>query len=524
MDAIGFAMSKINEIPQFPEGFRIEACKNQYNASKMFIGGISRSISKQALFEYLKQFGEILDFIIKIHPDTGITRGFGFVLFKDNATVEKVLQVKEHKVDGKMIDLKRAKALDSKFPYKKVFVGGLNPQLSEEKIREYFEAFGVIKSIELPMCPRTKERRAFCFITYTDETPVKKLLETRYHLVGSGQCEVKIAFSREQAKAKYKAERDGLFTRLGNGWGGTGSQANPNPCGRNPNPWGINPNPWGINPNPCGINPNPWGINPNPCGINPNPCTANPDPCGINPVPYGANPDLCGINPNPCGINPDLRGINADPRRANPDPCGINPVPYGANPDLCGINPNPCGINPDLRGINADPRRVNPDPCGINPDPCGINPSLFGINSSLFGINPDPWGAIASPCGASPNDFGASPNAFGASPNDFGASPNAFGASPNVFGAVGGGRSPSRVFVPVPFSANNEGFNFSDQMYGNVCNAYNDQPVFNTYGGEYFLGCTSGPQAFGNAFTNYNVQINQAAPYGSGYQGIYQPF
>ncbi|XP_045369775.2 uncharacterized protein LOC105065942 [Camelus bactrianus] len=503
-------MNKINEIPQFPEGFRIEASKNQYDASKMFIGGISRSISKQALFEYLKQFGEILDFIIKIHPDTGITRGFGFVLFKDNATIEKVLQVKEHKVDGKKIDLKRAKALESKFSYKKVFVGGLNPQLSEEKIREYFEAFGVIESIELPVCPRTKERRAFCFITYTDETPVKKLLETRYHLVGSGRCEVKIAFSRKQAKAKYKAERDGLSTRLGNRWGGTGSQANPNPCGRNPDRYSANPDPCGINPNPCGINPNPCGINPNPCAVNPDPCGinpvpyganpdpcginpvpygANPDPCGINPVPYGANPDPCGINPVPYGANPDPCGINPVPYGANPDPCGINPVPYGANPNPCGINPNPCGINPDLHGINADPRRVNPDPCGINPSP-------FGINPNLFGINPNPWGAIASPCGA----------------------------SPNAFGAVGGGRSPSTVFVPVPFSANNEGFNFSDQMYGNVHNPYNDQPVFNTYGGEYFPGCTSGPQAFGNAFTNYNVQINQAAPYGSGYQGIYQPF
>uniref|UniRef100_A0A8C3WT47 RRM domain-containing protein n=1 Tax=Catagonus wagneri TaxID=51154 RepID=A0A8C3WT47_9CETA len=87
------------------------ASKNQYDASKMFIGGISRNISKQALLEYLTQFGEVIDFIIKTYPDTGLSRGFGFVLFKHSASVEKVLQVEEHKVDGKMIDLKRAKFL-----------------------------------------------------------------------------------------------------------------------------------------------------------------------------------------------------------------------------------------------------------------------------------------------------------------------------------------------------------------------------------------------------------------------------
>uniref|UniRef100_A0A8C0W6A2 RRM domain-containing protein n=1 Tax=Castor canadensis TaxID=51338 RepID=A0A8C0W6A2_CASCN len=64
----------------------------QQDASKMFIGGISHAISKQALFEYLSQFGEIIDFMIKTDPNTGLSRGFGFVLFKDCATVEKVLQ------------------------------------------------------------------------------------------------------------------------------------------------------------------------------------------------------------------------------------------------------------------------------------------------------------------------------------------------------------------------------------------------------------------------------------------------
>lgn len=321
-------MSKLNQMDQYLEGFRIEATRNQQDGSKMFIGGLSGNVSKQGLLDYLSQFGEVVDFIIKIHPGTGLSRGFGFVLFKDSATVEKVLQVKEHKLDGKTIQLRRAKAVVSRFPPKKVFVGGLNPRLSEEKIRQYFGTFGVIQDIKLPVNSRTNERRAFCFITYADEKAVRKLLETRYHRIGSRRCEVKIAFPKEYKRLQQLGGRNALFARLSS--------------------------------------------------------------------------------------------------------------------------------SRDGRGVRADP--------------------------------------------------------------------SACGANQNVGGAFGGGESPSTVLVPAPFLACNQGFNFSDQIYGNFQHAYTNQPIFNSYGGEYLLGYNYGTYAFGTTFTNYTVQINEAAPFGPGYQGIYQPF
>ena len=66
-------------------------------------------------------------------------------------------------------------------------MGGLSPDTSEEQPKEYFRDFGEIENIELPMDTKTNERRGFCFITYTDEEPVKKLLESRYHQIGSGK-------------------------------------------------------------------------------------------------------------------------------------------------------------------------------------------------------------------------------------------------------------------------------------------------------------------------------------------------
>lgn len=56
----------------------------------------------------------------------------------------KVTTQKEHKLNGKVIDPKKAKAMKSKEPVKKIFVGGLSPDTPEEKVREYFGAFGEV--------------------------------------------------------------------------------------------------------------------------------------------------------------------------------------------------------------------------------------------------------------------------------------------------------------------------------------------------------------------------------------------
>ncbi|KAA0703689.1 Heterogeneous nuclear ribonucleoprotein D-like [Triplophysa tibetana] len=201
---------------EFPEGSKINASKNLQDDGKMFIGGLSWDTSKKDLADYLSKFGEVLDCTIKTDPMTGRSRGFGFVLFRDAESVDKVLELEEHKLDGKLIDPKRAKAIQGKEPPKKVFIGGLSPDTSEDQIREYFGAFGEIENIELPTDTKTNERRGFCFITYVSEEPVEKLLESRYHEIGSGKCEIKVA----QPKEVYRQQQNRGNRGFGGGRGG----------------------------------------------------------------------------------------------------------------------------------------------------------------------------------------------------------------------------------------------------------------------------------------------------------------
>ncbi|XP_021565785.1 nuclear localization sequence-binding protein isoform X3 [Carlito syrichta] len=112
-----------------------------------------------------------------------------------------------------------------KDPVKKIFVGGLNPEATEEKIREYFGEFGEIEAIELPMDPKLNKRRGFVFITFKEEEPVKKVLEKKFHTISGSKCEIKVAQPKEvYQQQQYGSGGRGNRNRGNRGSGGGGGE------------------------------------------------------------------------------------------------------------------------------------------------------------------------------------------------------------------------------------------------------------------------------------------------------------
>ncbi|KAK9360757.1 hypothetical protein V1504DRAFT_391721 [Lipomyces starkeyi] len=170
---------------------------------KMFIGGLNWDTTDETLFKYFSQFGEVTECQIMREATTGRSRGFAFLTFKDSKCVNTVM-VKEHVLDGKIIDPKRAIPKDEQEKTSKIFVGGVSPHVTEAEFRNVFSRFGRILDCSLMIDKDTGRSRGFGFITFESDAGVDNTLTNCPLMIGGKMVEVKKA----QPRGRDKFEQD----------------------------------------------------------------------------------------------------------------------------------------------------------------------------------------------------------------------------------------------------------------------------------------------------------------------------
>ncbi|XP_046846019.1 heterogeneous nuclear ribonucleoprotein A1-like 2 isoform X2 [Xenia sp. Carnegie-2017] len=177
---------------------------------KLFIGGLSLETTEDDLREYFSRWGNIVDVVVMRFPDTRRSRGFGFVTFENVESVDDVLGIKSHFIDGKQVEPKRAVAKDetrsssegTQEKENKVFVGGLASATTEEDIRNCFTTFcnetgqGKIEEVLIMKDPDTGRLRGFGFVTFDCKEIVDKVCSVKYFEIRTKTVEVRRAESR----------------------------------------------------------------------------------------------------------------------------------------------------------------------------------------------------------------------------------------------------------------------------------------------------------------------------------------
>ena len=80
---------------------------------KIFIGGVYGDLSSGDLSDYFAQFGEVKNASLYKDAVTGESRGFAFVVFGDDSSVDQVMSVPQHIVKGVQLSVRRAQNKDS---------------------------------------------------------------------------------------------------------------------------------------------------------------------------------------------------------------------------------------------------------------------------------------------------------------------------------------------------------------------------------------------------------------------------
>lgn len=154
--------------------------------------------------------------------ETSKSRGFGFITFKDPAAVARVLANKTHVVDGKTVDCKEAiskssdTSLKNGFRTRKIFVGGLPHELSEEAFGRYFEKYGKVVHCQIMKDRDTSKPRGFGFVTFDSEEAVERVIRSlkEHKFMGKWvECKKATPSAKTGIPVRQKIETYGAYAK-----------------------------------------------------------------------------------------------------------------------------------------------------------------------------------------------------------------------------------------------------------------------------------------------------------------------
>ncbi|KAJ7570788.1 hypothetical protein O6H91_01G135300 [Diphasiastrum complanatum] len=181
------------------------------SGGKIFIGGLPRETTTEALTNHFKKYGELTDSVIMKTRGSGHPRGFGFVTFADPSICDRVLQ-EEQIINGRTVDCKRSiprENMDAlKGPKtKKIFVGGIPTTVTEEEFAKHFSQFGKIVEHQIMLDHSNSRSRGFGFIIFDNEKTVDDLLaKGNMHDFAGKQVEIKKAEPKKAQDPKRAQE------------------------------------------------------------------------------------------------------------------------------------------------------------------------------------------------------------------------------------------------------------------------------------------------------------------------------
>nr|CAD2174544.1 unnamed protein product [Meloidogyne enterolobii] len=193
---------------------------------KIFCGGISYDTTGDDLASHFSQFGSIKEAQVKYDRMTGRSRGFAFVEFETVDGCRASLTLREQTIKGKQCEIKPAKTREVGYMNKKVFVGGLPIDFSENELREHFQQYGRVEDVEWPLDKVSKARKSFAFVVFESEEAAEKAAAHPKHHFADRECDVKKAVP--QSRRPHfggignfsRSTGGGLLLRGGYGGGG----------------------------------------------------------------------------------------------------------------------------------------------------------------------------------------------------------------------------------------------------------------------------------------------------------------
>jgi len=195
---------------------------------KLFIGGLNYTTTEAGMKEYFEKYGRLEDCVVMKFPDSGRSRGFGFITYESSYMVDDCQRERPHTLDGRSVECKRATPKsqqsnpEAQASVKKIFVGNVIEEMKDSDIEEYFAKFGNVSNVQQMKWNDTGKKRGFGFVEFDDTDAVDKICLLGKHFLLGKRLEVRKALSKSEMAMIKKAKEgdDG-----GDSYGGRGRES-----------------------------------------------------------------------------------------------------------------------------------------------------------------------------------------------------------------------------------------------------------------------------------------------------------
>lgn len=197
--------------------------KDSSSGFRIFLGGLTGTTTSEDLSSYFANLASIIEAVVVTDPNTKKPSGFGFLTVCSQQDMEKILKIR-HTINGSNIDCKaaltksEARNKEVEERKRKLFVGGLPKNLSDETLHDYFSKFGKIQKAYVVKDFKNGSTRGFGFVIFETVEGYDSAFSHQggHHLLGK-EIFVRETNSRKEEKQKKSTiDESGLILDSGN--------------------------------------------------------------------------------------------------------------------------------------------------------------------------------------------------------------------------------------------------------------------------------------------------------------------
>ncbi|KAI1704213.1 RNA recognition motif domain-containing protein [Ditylenchus destructor] len=159
---------------------KISGTKELEDKYRIFVGGLPKETSGDTLHEHFSKYGDICACSI-VRNEDNLSRGFGYVTYKCQASIDRVLNSQPHHIENKDVFVKHSTPRRRELT---LFIGNLSPKTTDESLREHFSKYGQLLECNVKSDRQTGQSRGFGYVGFESQEELNRALNEEHVIDG----------------------------------------------------------------------------------------------------------------------------------------------------------------------------------------------------------------------------------------------------------------------------------------------------------------------------------------------------